>query len=91
MRPSRNYRREPTIGEAKEHGIKQVRIYCDLIGCFHNELFDLTTIGLPDEVRVIDIPKRLRLVCSKCGNRNKIGVRFENADQPKMDVTMSRK
>ena len=73
----------PTIADARAQGIKRIRIYCDDIKCFHSEVFDLISLGLPDSTPVVHIPRYRRFVCSKCGGR-KIGIRFERPPAPGM-------
>ena len=59
----------PTIGDFRAMGIRGFSVTCAGLLCRHVGEVTFDTLGLPDAVVFLQIPRHGRLLCSRCGGR----------------------
>lgn len=65
----------PTVEHDRGHGITSLIVYCAAgTVCPHSKVFTFDELRLTDDMVMVNIPRRRRFVCSKCGSR-KVTVR----------------
>lgn len=58
----------PSVGDFRAQGLRSFTVSCDKPGCPHETSVGFNVLDLPDDMVFIDIPRRLRFVCSVCGH-----------------------
>lgn len=59
----------PTIGDTKAQGISKFTVHCSTPNCWSTRRFSFDEIGLDDHIAFVEIPRRRRFRCRKCGCR----------------------
>jgi hypothetical protein len=58
-----------TIADMRRIGVSAFVIECAALYCYHQARIEFDALALPDELSSLDVTKRRRFICTKCGAR----------------------